>query len=358
MIVNVASNTLGTHTHQLFSGLKILEQSGIIKLNYKSPPKWFKNRKTRQSVYLETQLSDQKIKKIFYDLNDSHMLADSTALDECDYYFKRSYLSGSYDDFLNNKKISPYGFNYQIHPGSLKDIIFRAGGDFIFHPYNPLTSYGKGQISEFLRLSRDLLWRSYPKREVLSVGEMTSEPQSSFEKKSVLFQCRLWDPSHFSASDAEHFDRLNRSRVAVLKALKKEFGRNFFGGLQYGEYAAKIAPELIVSSPTNRKKYIELVKSASVVVTTNGISDSIGWKMGEFVALSKAIICEPLKYEVPGNFSNGKHYLEFSNEIDCVDNCLKVLDSQDIALSLSESCSSYYQQYLRPDFLILNTLTS
>lgn len=356
MKVKVSANTFGTHTHQLFAGLHILKNIGVINLEYAKPPLWFKKRTTRQSTYLECQNDSGELKKIFYDFNDSDAIANYSALEQCDFYFKRSYSGAGYKAVPQYEKIFPFGFNYQIHSLSIKDLLLRSSGDFFFHPYNPLSSYGKGQVSEVVRFWRDLVFKSYPRREVLSSEEISSFPNFPSKRNGVLFQCRLWDPSYFPAKEADHLNNLNKIRINIIQKLKKEFGSAYFGGLQNNPYAQKIAPQLIVQSLTNRKNYIDSVKSAALVVTTNGISESIGWKMGEFVALSKPIICEPLMHKVPGAFEKNRHYLEFVSEDSCLESCVKLIENPSVATSLSENCYSYYHRYLRPDVLVLNSL--
>lgn len=356
MKLKVASNTFGTHTHQLFCGLNILKERGYIDLRYVAPPRWFRKRTTRQSVYLEFYPENEEKISCFYDFNDSSKIADFIALGECDFYYKRSFSKNGYPDVVNNEKIFPLGFNYQVNSGSIKDIFCRAVGDFICYPYNPMKSYGRSQLSEVLRFGRDMVWRSYRRREVVSSEEISFPPKFFYDRKSILFQCRLWDTAYFPKSDMDHIDFLNSSRIKVVTQLKKEFGNLYIGGLQDNSFARKVAPHLIVKAPTNRKNYLDLVRTSAVAITTNGISDSIGWKMGEFVSLSKVIVCEPLKHTLPGGFQEGKHYSEFNDEFECVEKCLKLLNNPSLANDFSENCFNYYNRYLRPDMLVLNTL--
>jgi hypothetical protein len=44
-----------------------------------------------------------------------------------------------------------------------------------------------------------------------------------------------------------------------------------------------------------------------------GLYESNGWKLGEYVAGSKAIVSEHLHYDAPGNFSPEQNYLEFNS---------------------------------------------
>ena len=63
-------------------------------------------------------------------------------------------------------------------------------------------------------------------------------------------------------------------------------------------YSSLAMPE----SYTNKESYLRAVKDHSICITTTGLHNWIGWKLGEYVAASRAIVTEPLKF----------HYLEIS----------------------------------------------
>ena len=59
--------------------------------------------------------------------------------------------------------------------------------------------------------------------------------------------------------------------------------------------------------------FLNIVKSSDICIATTGLHKSIGWKFGEYIAASRAIITEPLYYEIPGELKRGSNYLEFRN---------------------------------------------
>jgi hypothetical protein len=67
-------------------------------------------------------------------------------------------------------------------------------------------------------------------------------------------------------------------------------------------------------SLTNKRHYLELVRSHAVCIATTGLHGSTGWKFSEYVAAARGIVTEPLRYEVPGDFKSEQNYLEFTNE--------------------------------------------
>lgn len=350
--VSVSCDTFGTHTHQIFSGLNSLKRMGIIELHYVRPPKWLANRRTRQAVYLVVQHAG-KTQSHFYDLNDSSELAHPEALVYCDIYHKRSFC-GDYSIHGENANILPYGLNYQVSAGSIMDYLKRVTGDWIHHPYNPMAKRERPHINTIIKYSRDILFPQTVNRELIESSQLASFPSMPL-KQQVLFQCRLWDPASFPASARESIEILNTVRVESVRALKKELGERFIGGLQNNAYARAVAWDLVVSHSTNRSRYLDLVKQSAVVVTTNGISDSIGWKMGEFVALAKAIVCEPLIHKLPGLFESGRNYLPYQTSHECVARCVELMENSHLAQEIMENNYNYFNRYVRPDVLMFNS---
>jgi hypothetical protein len=92
-------------------------------------------------------------------------------------------------------------------------------------------------------------------------------------------------------------------------------------------------------------------------VATLGLNNSNGWKLGEYVALSKAIVTEPLRYLVPGNFAKEQNYLEFTAPEELVESAARLFDNKDLRFAMMTNNYTYYQAYLKPDVLILNSLS-
>jgi hypothetical protein len=95
---------------------------------------------------------------------------------------------------------------------------------------------------------------------------------------------------------------MNDLRAGCIRALRRRFGRQFLGGFQRSDYACKHYPDCVVdaSVSTLRRDYLKCLKSYCIGIATTGLYDSIGWKFAEYAALSKAIVSEPLRFELPG----------------------------------------------------------
>jgi glycosyltransferase involved in cell wall biosynthesis len=110
------------------------------------------------------------------------------------------------------------------------------------------------------------------------------------------------------------------------------------------------------ASLANKRKYLETLREFPVCVATTGLNGSNGWKLAEYVAQSKAIITEPLRYTVPGDFKAGQNYVEFNDADELVDAASRLLDDASLRSGLMNANHTYYLSYVRPDALVRNTL--
>lgn len=91
-------------------------------------------------------------------------------------------------------------------------------------------------------------------------------------------------------------------------------------------------------------------------MATTGLHGSIGWKLAEYVAFSKAIVSEQLIYDVPGPFAAGRNYIEFTSPEECLNGALRLIEDMALRKQVMQSNADYYRDYLRPDALVRNAL--
>jgi len=83
---------------------------------------------------------------------------------------------------------------------------------------------------------------------------------------------------------------------------------------------------------------------------------SNGWKLGEYVACSRAIVCEQLYHHVP-EFRPDQNYSVFRNTSECVEGVGVLMESKSARDRMAEANRDYYLQRLRPDRLMWKALT-
>jgi hypothetical protein len=327
-----------THLSQIYDGFEKLRKLGIIDLVIKQ------ERGSYAKPILKVVVDDRNI--VIYDTLDGLNWIDGSLEDnliyfknsiKADYYFKRSFNNSVSSNSPKGCKVFPLGFNYDItQEGNfstrLNDLIkYCVKSSYAFSKY-----YQKNQF--------------YSKVfESLPIG---------MHDNKVLFLARLWDPSE---GGLEHLKQereiINQNRIDCIKTCQREFGADFVGGIQIDAFSLKYARDLLLDdSFTNRASFLDKIKIHNICIATNGLHDSIGWKFGEYVAASRAVITEPLKYQLPGDFNVSENYLEFKNTNELIEKIHFLMSSRDEMHKIMNNNFRYYNSYLRPEMLILNTL--
>ncbi|MDQ2747575.1 MAG: glycosyltransferase family 1 protein, partial [Acidobacteriota bacterium] len=188
---------------------------------------------------------------------------------------------------------------------------------------------------------------------------MQAYPQFDALPKA-LFMARAWDTDLIEDKERKaDVERINENRAECIRSLRKEFGTRFFGGLAPDDYALKHFKDCLLPdrSIAGKRRYLEILKQFPVCVATTGLNNSNGWKLGEYVAFSKAIVTEPLHFQVTGPFTKEVNYLEFTSSDQAVEAVARLFDDKVFRSEMMINNYRYYQSFIKPDSLILNTLS-
>lgn len=329
------------HLFQLYNGFRLLEQRGVIKLRFeKSSDDLLKNKPVIKVV-----INDMYV--LYYDTLDGFNWLDSSLKENlsffnnnfvCDYYYKRSYSSQLSELIGSSFEVLPLGLYYNIP--------YSRGG---------LINNLKNKIRNNSFVNKKLKINAF-----LNVGSFENYPDLK-SSNSILFSARLWDPSLAKTKES----RLNRQaindfRISLVTKLEKKYGKKFIGGIAKDKYSSTVLDDkyLLPFEFTNREYYIKQMKNTSICVATTGLHNSIGGKFAEYVAASRAILTEPLHYDVPGDFKNEQNYLEFSSETDLICKIDYLLNSKVALENMMMENYKYYHLNMRPDIIIYNTISN
>lgn len=138
--------------------------------------------------------------------------------------------------FIDDNKVKPFGFNYYV---TFKDnSLDRIHG---------LKARFLKEVKDFTRYS-DCMYPEY------------FEQKANWKEKdlSIIFMARLWDTNQIvlnSNLSREVYDyrlymleertRINKSRIAIMRKLKAEYGANFIGGIYHDSFSEIQCPDLI-----------------------------------------------------------------------------------------------------------------
>ena len=319
---------------QIVTGYIMLHRQRVIDLNILYLPDEQKN----YPVVIEVLVN--RIVKITYDICDGYNFDRDKIeqyLSTVDFYFKRSYDPALHSDFRYKERIFPMGFYYN------------------------LTT--KRNIIDSLRYATPRLAASGVVKKALGLYYFEKFEDIPQNKKNikVLFNVRLWDPDDDDVRHSKELigerEEINQMRIDCIDKLKCALGNRFVGGIMATDYAKRVRPDLLLNGLTvHRLYFMKLIKDADICIATTGLHRSNGGKLAEYIAASKSIVSERLHYQVPGDFSKDKNYLEFDTADKCVENTTRLIEDRKLALEMKIENYLYYHNYLRPDRLVFNTL--
>jgi hypothetical protein len=156
----------------------------------------------------------------------------------------------------------------------------------------------------------------------------------------------------------EVVEGLNDTRAGCIRLLRKRFGERFLGGLARSANALKRYPDCVVDEgiSTRRRDYLARLRGYSICVATTGLCDSIGWKFAEYLAFGKAIVCEPMKFELPGPMAAGRNFLEFTTPEGCASAVGELLEDSAARERMMADNAAYFAEFGAPDAVVARAL--
>ena len=328
------------HLNQIYDGFGRLAKAGLVDLSIVNET----GNPLKGWTYVD--IDD---KRVVYDCMDGLIWLDDTEEANlqylqteinCDFYFKRSYTPDLLDYLPDGCKMFPLGLNYS------------------YCPYGPWGGI-RNRIKVCLLQNR--LVECFHGKKIFKLSDF-EYPPIMHQRHQILFLARLWDPLELNDSaNAEWIrtlNQLNAFRMECVERLRKEFGENFIGGIERSAYSVQHCPKelLVPSYMTNRNNFLLLVKESDICIATTGLHNSIGWKLAEYVAASRAIISEPLCYQLPGNFVDGHNYLSASSVDSVIERVHMLVEDECLLQKMQLANHSYYENYVRSNQMVLNTL--
>jgi hypothetical protein len=341
----IFSRAYSVHLQQLYTGFGILHRKGIVQLIQKICKEDIdKTKPPPNASHLKVVMNGELI--LYYDTHDSSQI-DEEILKSVDFYFKRSYSEEEVGKLNGKEKVFPLGLNYPVYSRGLDIFLIRRVA--LHKGIDKFKSLVKGIGIDYF-----LGGKAYVPR----INRLEFYPDFNTPPK-VLFMARAWDPRKISPQHtSEEIEFINNMRAQCIRMLKREFDQYFLGGFSHEKYSRyRYKDCLLLDNELSKKNnYMKLLKRFPICIATTGIHGSIGWKIAEYVSYSKAIVTERLNYRVPGNFEKELNYLEFVSPEDCVESAVRLFQDYKLRCQLMINNYRYYQSYLRPDSLVMNTL--
>ncbi|ASB48293.1 glycosyltransferase [Alkalitalea saponilacus] len=152
-------------------------------------------------------------------------------------------------------------------------------------------------------------------------AQMNRQYLSYYHKKEttgdyIFFAGALWKKE----------GQTNQYRANYIRACKNMDGVKFEGG--FAPRSRNDIPgfeDLIMEEKVPMSDYLTKIKDSAVVFNTPVIMDCHGWKLGEFMALGKAMIATPIKNLLPVPLEHGKNIHFINGGEDEVQDAVKKL---------------------------------
>jgi hypothetical protein len=161
---------------------------------------------------------------------------------------------------------------------------------------------------------------SHNARDVRFLPELVSENNGK-----VIFYTRLWNPdNHINVEEKERRRLQNDFRIESCRIIKRNFEKASVG-LFPDSLSSKLAPDLLLDiKKTSMKEYYGVLRQCDIGIADDGLRDTPGWKIGEYLLHGKAVITTPLnialnQFEEHTNYeklSTRSSYLELPDKID------------------------------------------
>lgn len=245
-------------------------------------------------------------KTVFFDYSDDSKFIDAS--EGYDFYFKRSL---RVEDHTRN--IYPLNFNIPLAYNSHL-LLMNLKSDLLFDKKNRTEVIrAMDRFSLFTNSSHAVLdVKRYPKKTDDFGG-------------NIIFHTRLWNPdNHNDEDEKERRRNQNEFRINACRIVKKTY-KNASVGLFADKLAGEMAPDLLLNPKhSNKNNYFNMLSNYNICIADDGLKDTPGWKIGEYLLFGKAVISTPLNIAVDNfnehvnyeRLSSRSSYLELPDKID------------------------------------------
>jgi len=338
------------------AGLFELEDMGLIRCKIKielskklgristeSDTRQVSNHPQQKTSYYK--LIDHVVNKEYFfatDLYDISHFFSQYALENCDFVFKRNYISKDIDrlDSAYRNKIHPIGLTLGIQ--SSKRRFWRLLQ--CTHFFANLNLQMKLDRNVFRRFNR-VIHSTKRHREYVTSGRELSALETLPQKTelNVFYQVRC-----FPQIEDEDVKKIHRERSTLIKLLKKELGSDFLGGMVPGEVANRFYNDCLTTLPTDPVSYMAQIKRSAICIYTKGLQNSPARKLPEYLSQGKCIVAERFNTELPKPLEHGKNIMFYDTPEECVEMCKALLNNPEKVQHLSKNARIYFETHVHP----------
>lgn len=164
----------------------------------------------------------------------------------------------------------------------------------------------------------------------------------------VFFCSTLWYNDEWNKNDS----KVNARRANFIRACKGIDGLQFEGGFvaQSGRSSVELFKDCMTDSGYPYHTWLEKTKQSALVFNTPAFWDCHGWKLGEYLALGKAIISTPLSNDLPAPLTHGVNIHFVEDDIDSLREAITyIIENPGYKEQLEQGARAYWASYGTPE---------
>lgn len=278
-------------------------------------------------------VEDQPQKKLYISASDGPGFSQD-GLDWCDLYAKINIDPDNLPD-QHREKIMPIGPSYGVMVWSWFAALWHS-----VRNYQRCKSGIQDRRNHFANYWRQVRYR-------LPIDAYQPAPS---QRDYIFFAASLWKQE----------TELNLCRARFIETCRTLPGIAFEGGFAPRTQADMAGfEEITMTKRIPFGVYLKKMKRSAVAFNTPAVAQCLGWKLGEFLALGKAIVSLPTTRLLPAPLVHGTHIHYVDGSADSIREAVSEICANDsYRATLERGAREYYESYLAPASVIRRIFTA
>lgn len=269
-------------------------------------------------------------KKYFICGNDSYRIEEEI-YEWCDVYAS---VNANFGETPGRTKLVSLVPSFGVKVWSTGGTVLRALSNAVY--YQRIVHGSK--VKTFLGNYKRLLARPF-------YTDLAPEPSSS---DYIFFCSTLWYNDEYNQND----QKVNARRAHFIRACKGIGSIRFEGGFvpQGGRSSSELFSDCLSATSYPYQTWLQKTKQSALVFNTPAFWDCHGWKLGEYLALGKAIISTPLSNDLPAPLTHGVNIHFVEDDIDSMREAITyIIENPDYKEKLERGARTYWASFGTPE---------